>query len=67
MEILTNSGKLWERKIKTPNAKLVDSCCFISMPLSRFSDIFNIPHTMFQIIIIMLDHCLLCGTMIPMG
>ena len=32
-------------KIKTGNAKLTDSCCFITMPLSRFSDTFNIPHT----------------------
>ena len=32
-------------KIKTRNAKLIDSCCFIAMPLSRFSDTFNIPHT----------------------
>ena len=70
--------KFWlilEIKIKTRNANLIDSCCFIAMPLSRFSDTFNIPHTkghsliclMFLIIIIMLDHCLLCSTMIPMG
>ena len=32
-------------KIKTRNAKLIDSCCFIAMTLSRFSDTFNIPHT----------------------
>ena len=24
---------------------LIDNCCFIAMPLSRFSDTFNIPHT----------------------
>ena len=36
---------LLEIKIKTGNAKLIDSCCFIAMPLSRFSDTFNIPHT----------------------
>ena len=44
-EILANGGKLLEMKINTRNAKLIDSCCFISMPLSRFSDIFNIPRT----------------------
>ena len=27
------------------NAKLIDSCCFIAMPLSRLSDTFSIPHT----------------------
>ena len=40
-EILTNGGKLLEMKTKTSNAKLIDS----SMPFSRFSDTFNIPHT----------------------
>ena len=44
-EILANGGKLLEVKINTRNAKLIDSCCFIAMPLSRFSDTFNIPHT----------------------
>ena len=44
-EILANGGKLLEIKIKTSNSKLIDSCCFIAMPLSRFSDTFNIPHT----------------------
>ena len=45
--ILANGGKLLEIKIKTGNAKLIDSCCFITMPLSSdiFSDPFNIPHT----------------------
>ena len=54
---------------------LIDSCCFTTMPLSRFSDTFNIPHTkwvtpiclMFLIIIIMFDHWLLYGDMAPMG
>ena len=32
-------------KIKTHNAKLIDSCCFIAMPLGRFSGTFNVPHT----------------------
>ena len=32
-------------KTKTSNAKLIDSCCFIIIPLSRFSDTFNILHT----------------------
>ena len=41
-EILANGGKLLEMKIKTRNANLIDSCCFIAMPLSRFSDTFNI-------------------------
>ena len=44
-EILANGGKLLEIKINTGNAKLIDSCCFIAKPLSRFSDTFNIPHT----------------------
>ena len=44
-EILANGGKLLEIKIKTGNAKLIDSCCFIAMLLSRFSDTFNIRHT----------------------
>ena len=44
-EILVNGGQLLEIKIKTGNAKLIDSCCFIAMPLSRFSDTFNILHT----------------------
>ena len=44
-ELLANGGKLLEMKIKTRNAKLIDSCCFIAMQLSRFSDTFNIPHT----------------------
>ena len=44
-EILANGGKLLEMKIKTRNANLIDSCYFIAMPLSRFSDTFNIPHT----------------------
>ena len=44
-KILANGGKLLEMKIKTRNAKPIDSCCFIAMPLSRFSDTFNIPHT----------------------
>ena len=43
--ILANVGKLLEIKIKTGNAKLIYSCCFITMPLNRFSDIFNIPNT----------------------
>ena len=43
--IMVNGGKLLEIKIKTGNARLIDSCCFIAMPLSRFSDTFNLPHT----------------------
>ena len=41
-EILANGGKLLEMK---SNAKFIDSCCFIAMPLSRFSDTFDLPHT----------------------
>ena len=26
------------------NAKLIDSCCYITIPLNRFSDTFNIHH-----------------------
>ena len=44
-EILANGEKMLEIKIKTVNSKLIDSCCFIAMPLSRFSDTFNIRHT----------------------
>ena len=43
-EILANGGQLLEIKIKTCNAKLIDSRCFIAMWLSRFGDTFNIPH-----------------------
>ena len=35
----------WKSKSRRVNAKLIDSCCFITMLLSRFSDTFNIPHT----------------------
>ena len=44
-KILANGGKLLEMKIKTHNVNLIDSCSFIAMPSSRFSDTFNIPHT----------------------
>ena len=40
-EILAKGGQLLEIKIKTDNAKLIDSCCFITMPLSRFSGHFQ--------------------------
>ena len=43
-EILANGGKMLEIKIKTGNAKRIDSCCFIAMPLGRFRDTFNIRH-----------------------
>ena len=43
-EILANDGKLLQMNIKTCNATLIDSYCFIAMPLSRFSDTFNIHH-----------------------
>ena len=44
-EILANGAKLLEIKIQTGNVKLIDSCCFITMLLSRFSGTFNTPHT----------------------
>ena len=31
-DILANGGKLLEMKIKTAYAKLIDSCCYITMP-----------------------------------
>ena len=74
-EILANGGKMLEIKIKTGNAKLIDSCCFIAMLLSSLVTL-SIYVTlkghspiclMFLIIIMMLDHCLLCGNMLPMG
>ena len=43
--ILANGGELLDIKIKTGNAKLIDSYSFITMPLNRFSDTFNMPHT----------------------
>ena len=43
--IPVNCGKLLEMKIKTCNTKHIDSSCFITMPLSRFSDTFNISYT----------------------
>ena len=40
-DILTIGGKLVEMNNKTGHAKLIDSCGFITMPLSRFSDTFK--------------------------
>ena len=40
-EFIVNGGRLLESRINTCNAKLIDICCFIAMPLSRFSDTFN--------------------------
>ena len=42
--MLANGCKLMEMKIKTCKARLIDSCCFLSMPLNKFSETFNIPH-----------------------
>ena len=42
-EILANGGKMLQMYIKTCLSKFIDSCCFLSMPLSKFSDTFNLP------------------------
>ena len=42
-EILANGGKILQMYIKTCESKFIDSCCFLSMPLSKFSDTFNLP------------------------
>ena len=42
-ELLDNGGKILQMYTKTCEYKLIDSCCFLSMPLSKFSDTFNLP------------------------
>ena len=42
-ELLANGGKILQMYIKTCESKFMDSCCFLSMPLSNFSDTFNLP------------------------
>ena len=42
-EILVNGGKMLQMYIKTCESKFIDSCCFLSMPLNKFSDTFNLP------------------------
>ena len=42
--MIANGGKILEMYVKTCKAKFIDSCCFLSMPLSRFSDTFNLPN-----------------------
>ena len=42
-EILVNGGKMLQMYIKTCESKFIDSCGFLSMPLSKFSDTFNLP------------------------
>ena len=44
-ELLANGGKLLEMYVRCCKTRFIDSCCFLSMPLSRFSDTFQIPHT----------------------
>ena len=42
-ELLANGGKILQMYIKAYESKFIDSCCFLSMPLSKFSDTFNLP------------------------
>ena len=42
-ELLANGGNILQMYIKTCESKFIDSCCFLSMPLSKFSDTFNLP------------------------
>ena len=42
-ELLANGGKILQMYIKTYELTVINSCCFLSMPLSKFSDTFNLP------------------------
>ena len=42
-ELLANGGKILQKYIKTCESKFIDSRCFLSMSLSKFSDTFNSP------------------------
>ena len=42
-ELLANGGKILQMYIKACESKFIDSCCFLSIPLSKFSDTFNLP------------------------
>ena len=42
-ELLAKGGNILQMYIKACESKFIDSCCFLSMPLSKFSDIFNLP------------------------
>ena len=41
-ELLVSGGKILEICIKTCRSRFIDSCCFLLMPLSKFSDKFNL-------------------------
>ena len=43
-EIVTNGGKILKLGIKSKNIEFIDSFLFLSMPLSKFSDTFNLPN-----------------------
>ena len=40
--LLANGGKILQMYIKVCESKFIDSCCFLSMPLRKFSDTFNL-------------------------
>ena len=40
-ELLSNGDNILQMYIKACESKFIDSCCFLSMPLSKFSDTFN--------------------------
>ena len=42
-ELLANRDKILQMSIKTWESKFIDSCCFLSMSLSKFGDTFNLP------------------------
>ena len=42
-EILDNGGKILQMYIKTCESKFIESYCFLSMSLSKFSNTFNLP------------------------
>ena len=43
LELLANGGNILQMYTKTCLSKFIDSCCFLSMPLSKLIDIFNLP------------------------
>ena len=42
-ELLANGGNIMHMYIKACDSKYIDSCFFLSMPLSKFSDTFTLP------------------------
>ena len=42
-DIPANGRKILQIYINTCESKFIDSSCFLSMPLSKFSDTFNLP------------------------